>query len=84
MKTIRVLTAAGLGSAFGLAAPAARACAACSGQSDSLMAQGMNAGIYALLGVIGSVLCAACTFFVFLARRSAAVARAEQDKTKSV
>ncbi len=61
---------------------AAMACAACSGQSDSPMAKGMNAGIYALLGVIGTVLCAAATFFVFLARRSAAVAK-PQDNLKS-
>ena len=56
----------------------AMACAACYGQSDSPMAQGMNAGIFALLGVIGTVLCAAATFFVFLARRAAAAAKLEE------
>ena len=62
-----------------LASQGAWACAACYGQSDSPMAQGMNAGIYVLLGVIGCVLSGAATFFVFLARRSAAVAKAHQD-----
>jgi hypothetical protein len=60
----------------------ALACAACYGRSDSPMAQGMNAGIYALLGVVGTVLCGAATFFVFLARRSAAVAKLEENSTK--
>jgi beta-lactamase regulating signal transducer with metallopeptidase domain len=57
-------------------------CAACFGQSDSPMAHGMNAGIYALLGVVGTVLCATATFFVFLARRSAAVAKLEESSTE--
>jgi hypothetical protein len=57
----------------------ALACAACSGRSDSPMAHGMNAGIYALLGVIGTVLCGAATFFVFLARRAATVAKLEES-----
>jgi len=57
---------------------AATACPACYGRSDSPMAQGMNAGILALLGVIGTVLFGAATFFVFLARRSAAVAKAAE------
>jgi hypothetical protein len=59
---------------------AALACAACYGQSDSPMAHGMNAGIFALLGVIGTVLCGAAAFFVFLARRAAAVARLKHSK----
>jgi len=56
---------------------AALGCAACTGRSDSPMAQGMNAGILALLGVITTVLCGAASFFVMLARRAAA-AKAEQ------
>jgi hypothetical protein len=55
----------------------ALACAACYGQSDSPMAKGMNAGIFALLGVIGTVLSAAATFFVFLSRRAAASSKTE-------
>jgi hypothetical protein len=57
----------------------ARACAACFGKSDSAMAQGMNAGILALLGVIGLVLVGAASFFVFLARQAAVSARKEQN-----
>jgi len=78
MRTMRnVILAAAL-----TASHSALACAACYGQSDSAMARGMNAGIYALLAVIGCVLCGAATFFVFLARRSAAVTgKVEQDGT---
>jgi hypothetical protein len=50
------------------------ACAACYGQSDGPMAQGMNWGIFSLLGVIGLVLGGVATFFIYLARRSAAIA----------
>ena len=49
----------------------ASACAACFGKSDSKLAQGMNAGIFALLGVIGSVLFAIAGFFFFIIRREA-------------
>jgi hypothetical protein len=38
------------------------------------MAQGMNWGIFTLLGVVGLVLGGFAAFFIFLARRSAAVA----------
>ena len=50
-------------------APAAQACATCFGASDAPMAQGMNAGIFALLGVIGFVLMGVVTFFGYLAWR---------------
>jgi len=49
----------------------AHACATCFGASDSAMAQGMNAGILSLLGVIGFVLVGVASFSVFLAARSA-------------
>jgi hypothetical protein len=49
----------------------AQACTACFGQSDSNLARGMNVGIFALLLVITSVLCAIAGFFVFVARRTA-------------
>jgi hypothetical protein len=49
----------------------ALACATCFGQSDSPLAQGMNMGILALLGVIGMVLSGVAGFFVFLGRKSA-------------
>ena len=52
----------------------ALACAACFGQSDSPMASGMNWGILSLLGMIVAVLGGVAGFFVFLARRAAALA----------
>jgi hypothetical protein len=51
------------------------ACAACYGQSDSAMAAGMNWGIVSLLGMIVLVLGGVAGFFVFLARRSSAMAK---------
>ena len=49
------------------------ACAACYGQSDSPMAKGMNWGIFSLLAVVVCVLSTFATFFVFLAKKSAAI-----------
>lgn len=60
--------------AFALQPAPLRACAACYGQSDSPMAQGMNWGIFSLLAVVVAVLGGVAAFFVFLARRSAALA----------
>lgn len=54
-----------------VSAPDASACAACFGASDSKLAQGMNAGIFALMGIIGSVLFAIAGFFWFIVRRAA-------------
>ena len=53
-----------------VSAPDSSACAACFGASDSKLAEGMNAGIFALMGVIGSVLFAIAAFFVFIVRRA--------------
>ncbi len=50
------------------------ACAACYGQSDAPMAQGMNWGIFSMLAVIGVVLGGVAAFFIYLARRSAGAA----------
>ena len=50
------------------------ACAACYGASDSPMAKGMNWGIFSLLAVVVCVLSTFATFFVFLAKKSAAAA----------
>jgi heme/copper-type cytochrome/quinol oxidase subunit 2 len=52
-------------------APAALACSACYGKSDSALAQGMNNGIFVLLGFIGLVLVGVSAFFVFIIRRAA-------------
>lgn len=54
-----------------LAAPrVALACPVCFGQSDSPMAQGVNMGIYFLLGVTLAVLAAFASFFIYLIRRA--------------
>lgn len=50
----------------------ASACAVCFGRTDSRLAEGMNMGILALLAVIGSVLAGVVSFFVYVAKRSAA------------
>jgi hypothetical protein len=50
----------------------ASACAVCFGKTDSRLAQGMNMGILVLLAVIGSVLAGVVSFFVYVAKRSAA------------
>ena len=57
--------------AFMLVAPrVALACPVCFGQSDAPMAQGVNMGIFFLLGVVGVVLAGFAAFFVYLARRA--------------
>ena len=70
-KTKRLWASAALGLSIG--ASAAQACTACYGQSDSLLAQGMNWGILALLAVVLTVLSGIVAFFVHVARRTASV-----------
>ena len=53
-----------------------QACAACFGQSDSPLAEGMNMGILSLLVVVVSVLGGIAGFFVYLVKKSAAAAAA--------
>ena len=53
-------------------ANAAHACAACFGQSDSPLAQGMNWGIFSLMAVVVSVLGGIASFAVYLMKRAAA------------
>ncbi len=79
MKSLRKWILSAGCAALTLAPRAALACAACSGKSDSAMAKGMNAGIFAMLGVVAVMLTAASTFFVFLARRTAAVNKAADN-----
>ena len=45
------------------------ACAACYGKSDSALAQGMNWGIFTLLGVVLTVLTCILVFFVHIIRK---------------
>jgi hypothetical protein len=66
---IRILAAA----LVALKPGAALACAACYGQSDSPLAKGMSWGILSLLVVVVGVLGSIAAFFVYLARRSAAL-----------
>ncbi len=66
----KILPAAAL-----LAAPGkALACAACYGNVDAPMTEGMNWGIFTLLGVIVPVLGGFAAFFIYLIRKSEAVA----------
>ena len=54
-----------------VAAPrVALACPVCFGQSDSPLALGINYGILAMLGFIGSLLLAFASFFIYLVRRA--------------
>ena len=55
------------------------ACAACFGQSDSPLAQGMNWGILSLLAVVVTVLGSIAACSIVLARRSAAVTAARSS-----
>ena len=59
------------------------ACAACYGASDSPMAQGMNWGIFTLLGVILSVLTFIVAFFVHVGRTSAKLNGGERALARS-
>jgi len=72
---LRILRPSLLAAAFVFAGIwTASACSACyGGKSDSSLAQGMNWGIMTLLGVILAVLAGVATFFVFLARKAAAL-----------
>ncbi len=62
---------------------AVRACAACYGKSDSAMARSLNASIFTLMGVVGTVLIGAASFFVFLAKRAASMEQTERAADSS-
>ena len=64
-------------------APAALACAACFGKSDSKLAEGMNWGIASLLIVVVGVLGGVAAFFIFLAKKSAAFAASPNSTPSS-
>jgi hypothetical protein len=59
------------------------ACATCYGASDSPMAQGMNWGIFTLLGVILSVLACVVAFFVRVGRTSAKLQNSGRTQTQT-
>ena len=53
------------------------ACASCFGESDSAMAEGMNAGVLTLLIIVGGTLAAIAAFFIYLICRGARHAKKE-------
>jgi hypothetical protein len=58
-----------------LTAPrAALACPVCFGNSDAPMAIATNTGILFMLGIVGAVLAAFASFFIYLIRRANRVA----------
>ncbi len=78
--TARVLRA--LPGAFALllaSALPALACAVCFGDPESPQTQGMNSAILFLMGVIGSVLAAFASMFVYWAARSRRMAAANHQ-----
>ena len=67
-----------------LAAPAkSLACAACYGNVSAPMTDGMNWGIFTLLGVIVPVLGGFLAFFIYLIRKSEALANAAAPQPNS-
>ena len=62
-----------------LAAVAALACAVCFGDPESPQTQGMNSAILFLMGVIGSVLAAFASMFVYWVARSRRIAAANHQ-----
>jgi hypothetical protein len=61
----------------------ALACPVCFGQNDSPLALGINYGILAMLGFIGSLLIAFATFFIYLMRRARLAEAAEAGASSS-
>lgn len=68
MKSLRKILIAAIAAAA-LAPSPLFACAACYGRSDSALAQGMNWGIFTLMGVILTVLTCILVFFVHIIRK---------------
>jgi len=64
-----------------LAPRAVLACPVCFGQNDSPLASAMNMGIFAMLGIVGGVLVAFASFFVYLMRRASKAAEAESGSS---
>ena len=64
-KSVSILSTLALAALLALPQSAA-ACAACFGKSDDKLAQGMNMGIFCLLGVVVFVLGAFAAFFILL------------------
>ncbi len=56
--------------ALALVPRVAFACPVCFGQNDSPLANAMNLGIFAMLGVVVGILASFAAFFVYLSRRA--------------
>lgn len=69
LPVLRKTLLAAVISAVALAPSSLRACAACYGRSDSALANGMNWGIFTLLGVVLTVLTCILVFFVHIVRK---------------
>ncbi len=82
MKTTRILPILLAWVLLG-SSQAVLACTACYGKSDSALAQGMNMGIFTLLGFIGLVLVGVASFFVFIIRRAASLPPAKEPAINS-
>lgn len=80
---LKTLLAAAALAVAAVPAPAL-ACAACYGQSDSPLADGINWGIFTLLGVIVTVLGGFVALFVYFAKRAAAAAKVEPKPSASL
>lgn len=79
----RWLNAAGALLAFGPAADAVRACAICSGDPESPMAQGAAAGVLALVIIVGGVLAGIAGITGFWIVRARRLARRESAGVSS-
>ena len=81
-RSVRTV-ALGLAALLALLPQSAFACSACFGKSDSALAQGMNAGIFALLFVVVFVLSGFAVFFIYLAKRASAITPSSTTETVS-
>lgn len=62
----------------------AEACATCFGQTDSPLGRGLNWGIMTLLVVVNGVVAGICSFFVYVARRSAKLEAEDRRDTDAL
>ena len=82
LRKTRKMGLAAIGAATVIGSPSeVLACAVCIGNTDSILASGMNNGIMVLLGVIGTVLACCAWFMLSLARRAWA-AEAQSSATR--
>jgi len=80
MKTVRKIMIG----AFALAPTSLLACAACYGKSDSPLAQGMNWGIFTLLGVTVPVLGTFAFTFIRMINKEEAAMKKNNNAPKNI